>query len=138
MIFGIYVSVSAVTNLDIGDSVYWGPGYFPMLLGGGLALLGSILTVRSIFEEQEWISPVKWWSLLLICGSPIFFAVFIERLGLVPTLFGTGLMSGLAQPEAGFLKAAATALGILVVCLIVFVFGLNMNVALLGTWFGVI
>jgi hypothetical protein len=134
--FGAYVSASAVASLDIGDSVHWGPGYFPMLLGGLLALLGVILVIQSLFEEGTPLSSINWRGLILICGAPILVALLIERVGLIPTLLLTGIIAGLAQQGGTLMKAFLTSLGILIVCLLVFVYGLGMNVALFGTWFG--
>ncbi|MBN9038482.1 MAG: tripartite tricarboxylate transporter TctB family protein [Rhizobiales bacterium] len=133
---GVYVCATAVATLDLGDAVYWGPGYFPMLLGGLLAILGGVLVIQALFEEGPPLSAVNWRGVVLICGAPIVVALFVERLGLVPTLLATGAIAGLAQPDVGLVKALLTSLGILIVCLVVFVYGLGMNAALFGTWFG--
>ena len=49
---GVFFLVQAL-NLEIGTAFRMGPGYFPIVLAGLLALLGVIITVQSFVSGPD-------------------------------------------------------------------------------------
>lgn len=49
--FGLFFVIWAVTNYQMGSAVRMGPGYFPAVLGGLLAVLGLTVLIESFAME---------------------------------------------------------------------------------------
>ncbi len=85
------------TNYNIGTGARMGPGYFPLLLGIFLAVLGAFITFYSLVEHTEDGEPVgafAWKPIVFILGANIVFGVLLGGLpsiGLPPM----GLIAGI-------------------------------------------
>ena len=124
-------------NYPQGTSARMGPGYFPTVLGGLLALLGTVSVARSFVRSGEAVSAVAWRPLLLILGAVILFGLLLPGGGLIvalPVLIG---VSALASRHSRLDTASVVALiGIVAFCYLVFVRGLGVPMHLIGSWFG--
>ena len=49
--FGLGFAIVAWNNYNLGTAVRMGPAYFPVMLGGLLALLGAVIFARSFFSS---------------------------------------------------------------------------------------
>ena len=88
----------AASHYSIGNAGHMGPGYFPVLLGVLLGLLGGLLVFKALVFETEDGGRVRGWSWRALL------AVLLANL-----LFGA-LLGGLAWlglPPMGLLVAAA-------------------------------
>ena len=74
----LYVS----RNYSLGTTIRMGPGYFPMLLGGVLAVIGAILVVRSLVIAGDPIGHVQVLPLVVVAVAVVLFGVLLPRLGL--------------------------------------------------------
>ena len=78
------------TNYDIGEAARMGPGYFPLMLGVLLTILGVIITFQSFGDEEkpgEKVGSIAWKPLLLIIGANLLFGILlggVEAIGLPP------------------------------------------------------
>jgi hypothetical protein len=65
-----------------GSSARMGPGYFPLLLGGLLTLLGLMMVVRAVFQTDklEPIGPWAWKPLVAIIAANLLFGVALGGL----------------------------------------------------------
>lgn len=85
------------TNYNIGTGARMGPGYFPLLLGIFLAVLGAFITFYSLVEHTEDGEPVgkfAWKPIVYILGANLIFGVLLGGLpsiGLPPM----GLIAGI-------------------------------------------
>jgi hypothetical protein len=85
------------TQYNIGTGARMGPGYFPMLLGIFLAVLGAFITFYSLVEHTEDGEPVgkfAWKPIVFILGANLIFGVCLGGLpsvGLPPL----GLIAGI-------------------------------------------
>ena len=85
------------TNYNIGTGARMGPGYFPLLLGIFLAVLGAFITFYSLVEHTEDGEPVgkfAWKPIVFILGANLIFGVLLGGLpsiGLPPM----GLIAGI-------------------------------------------
>ena len=112
-----------------------GPGYFPLVLGGLLALLGVLIIGKGVVVGLgEPIGVVPWRSVVLLVVAVIFFAATIRGLGLVPTLFVTTLLAALAGRRTGIGWAIVIAAGLTALSVVIFVLALQLRLPLLGPW----
>jgi putative tricarboxylic transport membrane protein len=77
------VAIVAARGYSIGSVGRMGPGYFPLALGGLLALLGIIMISKSFVTDGERMEPLNLGPLAAIVTAVVLFGLSIERLGLV-------------------------------------------------------
>lgn len=77
------VAIVAARGYSIGSVGRMGPGYFPLALGGLLALLGIIMVSKSFVTDGERMEPLNLGPLAAIVTAVVLFGLSIERLGLV-------------------------------------------------------
>ena len=132
--FGLAFAVLA-TSYEIGTTVRMGPGYFPVVLGGLLALLGGVIVAKGFLAgEGEAIGAIPWRALGLIVGAVLFFGLTVRGLGLIPATFVAVLMSAFASRRTGVVAALLIAVGLTVLCVLVFVVALSLRLPLVGPW----
>jgi Tripartite tricarboxylate transporter TctB family len=132
--FGLAFAVVA-TSYQIGTTVAMGPGYFPLVLGGLLVLLGGVIVAKGFLDgEGGEVGAVSWRALGLILGAVLFFGLTVRGLGLVPATFVTALMSAFASRRTGVVGALAITVGLTVLCIVVFVLALSLRLPLVGPW----
>ena len=79
--------------------------------------------------------PVPWSRAGLLAAAVLVFGLIVDGAGLVPALFLTAFLAGLAGRGTGPVRAALIAVALTVLCVLVFVVGLQLRLPLLGTWF---
>ncbi len=71
------------TSYNVGTGARMGPGYFPLLLGIILAVLGGFITFYSLVEHTEDGEPVgkfAWKPIVYILGANLLFGVLLGGL----------------------------------------------------------
>ena len=132
--FGLAFAGIALTY-DLGSALRMGPGYFPLLLGCLLVLLGMAITVEGLVRgEDAPIGAIPWRGLLFLTAAVLVFGFSVRRLGMAPALFLAVLLAAFSSERTSVLAALAMAAGLTVVCVLIFVEGLGMPVPLLGPW----
>jgi hypothetical protein len=95
------------TNYSIGSGGRMGPGYFPLLLGVILAILGSAIMFKALVVETQTgdkIGKWAWKPLFFIISANLLFGVLlgglpsmgIPAMGLIAAIFGVTLVASLA------------------------------------------
>ena len=79
--------------------------------------------------------PVPWARAGLLAAAVLLFGLTVRGAGLVPALLLTAFLAALAGRETGPVRAALIAVALTVLCVLVFVVGLQLRLPLLGTWF---
>src|SRR5882757_1698257 len=120
------VALLAAHGYALGTAGRMGPGYFPMLLGGVLALLGLILVVRSFAIDGEPVTRLHLLPLVVIAIAVCLFGLLIERLGLVVSLVAVTIVSALASRESQPVEYTALALVLAAFSVGVFVYALRL------------
>jgi len=121
------VALLSARGYSLGSAGKMGPGYFPLLLGLVLALIGAILVARSFVIQGERVGRLSVLPLMVVVLGVCLFAFSIETLGLVVALVAVTVVSALASwkdfrlREAGLLAAALAAFAVGV-----FVYGLRL------------
>lgn len=123
-------------DYDFGSTGRMGPGYFPMLLGGMLALIGAVVLARALVTQEQGLERFALREIGLILGSVLLFGVVLRGAGLVPAVFFLVLGSGLASEKFHFGRYCLLASGLAVFSALVFTKGLGLPLALFGPWFG--
>ena len=106
MLIGIAFAWGA-TNYNIGEGARMGPGYFPLLLGIVLAVIGGIVLFQSLVVETpdgDKIGRWAWKPLAYILGANLLFGVLlgglpsvgVPAMGLIIGIFGLTLVASLA------------------------------------------
>jgi uncharacterized protein YacL len=128
MAFGVlFVGLSA--QYQLGTAAKMGPGYFPTMLGGLMAVLGLIVSVGAFAKSnpRTELSKVGWKELGMVLGAVALFALTLPKLGLVIALVLLVFVAALASHE---FKAKDTVLSIIFLLILsygVFVYGLELQ-----------
>jgi hypothetical protein len=137
IIFAAFGFAFALASLryDLGTALRMGPGYFPLVLGGVLALLGLAIVAQGFLSGAAApIGPIPWRGLALLTLAVFFFGFAVRRLGLAPALFGAVLLAAFSSTRTTALVALAMAIGLTALCSLIFVELLGLPVPLLGPW----
>ena len=142
---GIAFAVGA-TNFDVGSAARMGPGYFPLLLGIVLALLGSVVTLQSFggkaAPDGGAIGAIAWRQLVFILGANLVFGLLlvglpslgIPHMGLIVAIYGLVITAGYARKGGNFKESFVLATVLAAGSYAAFVYALNLQFPVLP-WF---
>ena len=126
------------TTYSVGTGARMGPGYFPMLVGILLAVLGVLILFKALtFETEDGGKIGKWaWKpLVFVLGANLLFGVLlvgfpplgIPTMGLIVAIYGLAIVASMAGDEftwkGSFILATVLAIG----SYVIFVWALNMT-----------
>lgn len=134
---GAAFSVGA-TSYTVGEAARMGPGYFPMMLGALLALLGAFVLVGSLRSERAdggAIGKIAWKPLLYIVGANLVFGILlggiptlgVPAMGLIAAIFAAVIISSMAGSRYMFRNALILAVILAIGSYLVFVLGLSLQ-----------
>ncbi len=112
LVVGLGFAIGA-TNYSIGEGARMGPGYFPIVLGIVMAILGAALTLTALVvetEDGEKIGKWAWKPLFFIIAANLAFGVLlgglpsmnVPAMGLIVAIFALVFISSLAAPTYRF------------------------------------
>lgn len=134
VVFGALFAGIALTY-NLGTPLRMGPGFFPLLLGCLLIVLGAAIVAEAWLKgDASPIGDVPWRAIALILASIIFFGFSVRRLGIAPALFGAVLLAAFSSRRTTVLRAFLMAAGLSAFCLVIFVKLLRLPVPLFGPW----
>ncbi|MDB5876636.1 MAG: tripartite tricarboxylate transporter TctB family protein [Variovorax sp.] len=95
------------TTYNVGNGARMGPGYFPLMLGVLLAILGAIIIFQSLVVETSDGSPIGKWAwkpLAFVIGANLAFGVLLGGLpsiglpamGMIIAIYALTIISSLA------------------------------------------
>ena len=126
------------TNYTVGNAARMGPGYFPLLVGILLAILGAIIVVKSLVVETpdgDKIGKWAWKPLIFIILANFLFGILlggipsigVPAMGLMIAIFVLTIVAAMAGPE--FKWTEVIILGIILAAgsWVTFVWGLNLQ-----------
>lgn len=96
------------TTYNVGEGARMGPGYFPLMLGVVLALIGAVVLFTSLVVEVEGGDKIGRWAwrpLLFIIGANLLFGILLAGLpsiklpgmGLIAAIYGLVIVSSMAD-----------------------------------------
>jgi hypothetical protein len=109
LIIGIAFAWGA-TKYTVGQAARMGPGYFPLMLGIILAILGAVILFESMVvetEDGEKVGKIAWRPLGFIVGSNIIFGILlgglpslgVPAMGLIVAIYGVVLVAAQAGDQ---------------------------------------
>ena len=101
------------TNYTVGTGARMGPGYFPMLLGICMAVLGAVITFKALVVETpdgDKIGSIAWKPLFFIIAANLIFGLLLGGLpsikfpafGLILAIFALTFVASLAGDDFKF------------------------------------
>jgi hypothetical protein len=121
-------------GLELGTPLRMGPGFFPLLLGVLLMVLGGVIALRSVGAGPSRFGPVPWRGLLLVLAAPVLFGIVLRGLGLVPSVALVVLISAYASRRMSHPLAAMLTAGLTLFCVVVFSYALGLPIPRFGPW----
>ena len=135
--FGVGAAFAGLgRHYPMGTTMRMGPGYFPTVLGGLLALIGFILIVRALLQPGPSVGRLAYSKLGLVTLSNVLFALLLRRLGLACALMLLVVVSAYASKRFRWPVALTLAVGLAVGSSIIFVWLLGLPIPIRGTWLG--
>lgn len=123
--FGVLCAGIAVTY-PMGKSSRMGPGYFPSILGGILAILGFVVAVQALWIKGEEIKPYALRPLVLVLGAVVAFALLADPFGLLLATLTLVVISRLGGGEFRIREVAVIFLVLAALGVVLFVYGLGL------------
>ncbi len=133
----IYMAVGVAfawgaTNYNVGNAARMGPGYFPLLLGTVLALLGVVIAFKSMVvptEGGDKIGAWAWKPLFFIIAANLIFGVLmgglpsiqLSAMGMIAAIYVLTLIASLASEEFKFKEIVILATVLAVMSYLVFI-----------------
>jgi putative tricarboxylic transport membrane protein len=123
---GLFAAVYAAMHYKIGTAVRMGPGYFPLWVGGLVALLGFVLAVRSLRIEGPPVPRVAWRPVIFILGGSIAYGYALKPLGLLLSTVLVVLITAAGGHEFRWRETLILAVALAIFSLGVFVYALGL------------
>ncbi|MDB6049885.1 MAG: tripartite tricarboxylate transporter TctB family protein [Pseudomonas sp.] len=117
-------------NYKFGTLTHMGPGYFPIVVGTVLALLGLLIALgarANVPAEERKKQPPEWRGWFCIALSIFAFIVLGRYGGLVPATFAVVFIAALGDRQNSLKNAFLLAVAMDIVCLLVFSWGLQLQ-----------
>jgi hypothetical protein len=113
----------------LGTAAKMGPGYFPTILGGLMALLGALIVLPSLGGRgpQVKVDKMDFKSIVLVLAAVAVYAATLPKLGFIVSLFLLIMISSLASHEFKLRTALISSVVLLVFSWAVFVKGLELQ-----------
>lgn len=130
--FGVFFAGFA-QQYDMGSAARMGPAFFPTLLGGLLLLLGVVIGIQGLaIEDAEGkIEPFYFKPLLLVLASVVAFGLLLRPAGLIVSMVVLVIVSSLGGHEFKWRDVLLLSLGLMILMLTVFIYGLSMTIPVL-------
>ncbi len=127
MAFGI-IGIVVARDYEMGTAVRMGPGYFPLILGWLLTIIGLVIAVYGLAVERI---PMEKWSIRalgLVLGAVTLFGIFLEVAGMVVSVVLLVTVSSVASRNFRLREIVAISLFLSVLASVIFIFGLSMPI----------
>ncbi|MDK3258007.1 tripartite tricarboxylate transporter TctB family protein [Blastococcus capsensis] len=136
VIFGLAFAITSSTY-EVGSALRMGPGYFPLVLGSVLVLLGILIAVKGfVAGDTGELGPVPWKATVLIVAALLFFGFTVRGLGMVPSLLVAVFLTALAGRNARVIPSAVIAASLTALSILIFVIVLQLRLPYFGPWLG--
>lgn len=128
IVFGALFAYFA-TSYSVGSGARMGPGYFPLILGLLLAVLGVVVAWGSTASTNliTGLESVGWRELILVLGAVAIFAILLPRLGMVVSVALLILISAMADYQFSWKETLISIVVLVIMSYFVFVKGLELQ-----------
>ena len=124
--------VGFAQSYGMGTAQRMGPGYFPTVLGGLLAILGLVISIVALRNDEPGgeIERFHFGPVLIVLGAVAMFGLLLRPAGLVAALLVLIGVSAYASHEFRLREIVPLAAFLVVLVLAVFVWGLGLVIPL--------
>lgn len=104
---GVAFSVGAM-SYNVGDAARMGPGYFPLLLGILMTVIGAVITFKALVVETEGGDKVGKWAwkplFFIICANVVFGillaglpSIKLPAFGMIAAIYALTFIASMAE-----------------------------------------
>lgn len=132
-VFGLFFMVFA-QQYDMGTAARMGPAFFPSVLGGLMLVLGVLIVFQAMGKpdtEHGRLDTFHFKPLLLVLGAVFAFGLLLRPMGLIVALTVLVVVSSMGSPEFRLRDALLLTVGLTILVIVVFVWGLSMTIGVL-------
>lgn len=124
------------TSLPRGTTLRMGPGYFPLMLSAGLAILGSLTALSGVRKAspENAVTSLAWSRVVIISTAVLVFVLCLRGLGLPATVFATVFIASTASREFRMRNSLALAAALALGSWVVFARLLGLPFQAVGDW----
>ena len=126
------------TNYNVGEAARMGPGYFPLMLGVLLAILGLFVIFESMVVESEdggKIGSIAWKPLFFVIASNLLFGVLLAGLpnvgvpamGMIVAIYGLTIVAAKAGDQFRWKEVLVLATVLSIISYVAFVYLLSLQ-----------
>lgn len=120
------------SKYGIGSLTDMGSGFFPVMLGVGMILMGALMAaMRPVVAEGHGIHAPNWRGAAAIVLAVALFILLANRAGLAPATFCCVFVGALGTKGTKVTEAAILAVGVTVFGVILFHYGLQVQFPIL-------
>jgi hypothetical protein len=123
-------AIIAGRNYDFGSLSRMGPGFFPLLLGGLLFMIGLAIAGRGLASPSATFAVERILPIVAIAGSLVAFGLTVTRFGFAAAIAIACLVAMAASNRSSILERFALPAALCVFCSLVFIRGLGLAVPL--------
>jgi len=123
---GLFATLWSLNQYETGTALRMGPGYFPVVLGGLLALLGLVILGSSLAFSGAAVPRFRLRPIIFILGAVVAYGYLMAPLGLVLATLVLVVISALGGHEFRWREAFALGGVMIVISILVFVKGLTL------------
>lgn len=128
LLIGAGVAFYAFNVYPIGTLRRMGPGFFPGYLGVLLAILGASIIAPALLRNGPKILVMEWRALTFISIAGLFFALTINRLGIIPAVMGVVIISARADKKLNLKASVTYGAALALACWAIFSYALDLPV----------
>jgi Tripartite tricarboxylate transporter TctB family len=125
-------ALSFARHLPVGTAMRMGPGYIPHALAYLLLVFGFVIAAIALIYPDETFEGPRWKPLGAVTIAIVCFAFLFEAAGMFPALVALVLIASWGGGEFNTLEVTANIAILTVLCVVVFKFGLGMNVSIVA------
>lgn len=137
LVVGLAFAIGAY-EYNVGTAARMGPGYFPLILGVILALIGVVIAFKATVSGPKDGDPIGKWAwrpIFFVLGANFAFGILlvgihswgIPGFGLIVAIYALVLIASYARKEANFKETLVLATILAVGSYAVFVWALNLQ-----------
>lgn len=130
ILVGAYVAIKSYNDYSVGTLARMGPGYFPLILGVSLALVGLVVVTLALNVQGLDVKPsfgVR--TVVAVLLSALVFGLLVERVGLIPSALALTLIAAAAEKRFVLSRSLFLGCSLGLLTWLIFVFGLEMTLS---------
>ncbi|MCJ8144003.1 tripartite tricarboxylate transporter TctB family protein [Ancylobacter sp. A5.8] len=117
-------------GLEFGTPEMMGPGFFPFLAAGGLALLSTILMVSGLAAGAPRLEPMGVRAPVMVILAGVAFAVLLDHVGALAATVAVVVLCALSIRDFRWKEVALVAIGMAALVGFLFVYFLQLPMAM--------